>query len=148
MKINWGTGIALVIVAFITFIMVLVVKMTTNKELDHDLVVEEYYKQELGFQDQLDRELNAQQLSENIQVQKTDDGLLVHFPSTLKIDEINGEIFLYRPSNKKLDFEVPVSLSTHTLLIPKNRLVEGRWNIEINWKNGKEAYFFQKELTY
>ena len=44
MKISWGTGIVLALAAFISFILFLVISMTTNKELDHDLVVEEYYK--------------------------------------------------------------------------------------------------------
>lgn len=148
MKISWGTGIILAFVAFITFILGLVITMTTNKELDHDLVVEEYYKQELDFQNKLDKEQNALLLAENIRVEKVTEGLLVHFPADLDFSEIEGKVFLYRPSNKQLDFELPVSLSTHTLLVPDNRLVDGRWNIEIDWKYEKQSYFFQKELTY
>ena len=148
MKISWGTGIVLALAAFISFILFLVISMTTNKELDHDLVVEEYYKKELEFQEQLDNERNAQQLMEDISVEKTEAGFLVHFPEDFEIEKIKGKMFLYRPSNKQLDFEIPVSLSTHTLLVPDKRLVGGRWNIEINWEYGQEAYFFQKELTY
>ena len=148
MKISWGTGIILAFVAFITFILALVVTMTTNKELDHDLVVEEYYKQELDFQNKLNKEQNSFLLPEDIRVEKTAEGFRVHFPEDLDFTGIEGKMFLYRPSNKQLDFEVPVSLSTHTLLVPDTRLVDGRWNIEIDWTYGKESYFFQKELTY
>ena len=118
--------------------------MTTNKELDHDLVVEEYYKKELEFQEQLDNERNAQQLMEDLSVEKTEAGFLVRFPEDFDIEKIKGKMFLYRPSNKQLDFEIPVSLSYHTLLVPDKRLVGGRWNIEINWEYGQESYFFQK----
>ena len=62
MKISWGTGIVLALAAFISFILFLVISMTTNKELDHDLVVEEYYQKELEFQEQLDNERNARRL--------------------------------------------------------------------------------------
>ena len=148
MKISWGTGIVLALAAFISFILFLVISMTTNKELDHDLVVEEYYKKELEFQEQLDNERNAQQLMEDLSVEKTEAGFLVRFPEDFDIEKIKGKMFLYRPSNKQLDFEIPVSLSTHTLLVPDKRLVGGRWNIEINWEYGQESYFFQKELTY
>ena len=148
MKISWGTGIVLALAAFISFILFLVISMTTNKELDHDLVVEEYYKKELEFQEQLDNERNAQQLMEDLSVEKTEAGFLVRFPEDFEIEKIKGKMFLYRPSNKQLDFEIPVSLSTHTLLVPDKRLVGGRWNIEIDWQYGQEAYFFQKKLTY
>ena len=67
-KINWGTGIVIAIVSFMSFIIFLVVSMTTNQEFNHDLVVEEYYKQELSFQDQLNWETNSQNLIRNIVV--------------------------------------------------------------------------------
>lgn len=148
MKISWGTGIVLALVAFISFILFLVITMTTNKELDHDLVVEEYYKKEMDFQNQLNKELNAQRLAEDLHIERTSEGLVVHFPETLELSSIKGKMFLYRTSNKQLDFEVPISLSSHTLLVPDERLVEGRWNIEIDWSYQEEGYFFQKELTY
>jgi hypothetical protein len=47
--------------------------------------------------------------------------------------KIKGKVSLYRPSNKKLDFEIPISLSdATTLLIPKKvwQAVDGTliWN--------------------
>ena len=66
MKISWGTGLVLAIVSFITFIMFLVITMSTDKAYSYDLVTEEYYKTELEFQHQIDKETNATKLSENI----------------------------------------------------------------------------------
>ena len=36
MKINWGTGIVIAFIAFISFIMYFVVNMNVNKKYDHD----------------------------------------------------------------------------------------------------------------
>ena len=47
MKFNWGTGIVLAFIGFISFIMYFVINMNTNDKYDHDLVTEDYYKQEL-----------------------------------------------------------------------------------------------------
>ena len=60
MKINWGTGMVLVLLAFISFIMYFVVTMLTNKDYDQDLVVEDYYKAELHYQEDIDAEENAE----------------------------------------------------------------------------------------
>ena len=38
MKLNWGTGIVLAIVAFIGFIMYFVITMSTDTAYSHDLV--------------------------------------------------------------------------------------------------------------
>jgi hypothetical protein len=35
-------------------------------------------------------------------------------------NKIKGKVSLYRPSNKKLDFETSISLSNPSLLIPKS----------------------------
>jgi len=57
-------------------------------------------------------------------------------------------VFLYRPSNKHLDFETPISLSNHTLLIPDKCLLDGRWNIKIDWSYNKNEYLYKTEITY
>ena len=47
---------------------------------------------------------------------------------------------LYRPSNQKLDFEVPISLSSSHLLIPKRNLVSGLWGISVEWNYDNVEY--------
>ena len=148
MKISWGTAIVLAIASFIAFIMYFVITMSTDEAYSHDLVVEEYYKTELTFEEQLDKTRNANKLSESIKLEKTREGLVVTFPRELTASEIKGNLFLYRPSNKKLDSEIPVSLSSHQLLVPDNHLLGGRWNIIIDWKYRGEKFYFKEDITY
>jgi nitrogen fixation protein FixH len=148
MKINWGTAIVIAFVCFISFIMYFVINMSTNKKYDHDLVVEDYYQQELKYQNDINKEKNSKTLATNVSWKKTDDGILIRFPESLDINKIKGKVFLYRPSNKKLDFEIPISLSNHNLLIPDNSLLDGRWNIKIDWQYNEEDYLFKTEIVY
>ncbi|WP_179020227.1 FixH family protein [Winogradskyella forsetii] len=148
MKINWGTAIVIAFVGFISFIMYFVISMSTDKKYDHDLVVEDYYGQELQFQTDIDHEENAKNLRTNIKWKKTNDGIVIQFPEDLDINNIEGKVFLYRPSNKQLDFETPISLSNHNLLIHDKRLLDGRWNIKIDWKYNTNSYLFKTEITY
>lgn len=148
MKMNWGTAIVIAFVGFIGFIMYFVVNMAANEKYDHDLVVEDYYQQELKFQSDIDKEENSKTLKTNITWQKTQDGILITFPKDLDIKDIKGKVFLYRPSNKQLDFETPISLSNHNLLIPDNRLLDGRWNINIDWTYNNKSYLFKEQINY
>jgi len=148
MKINWGTGIVLAFIGFIGFIMYFIIQMSVNKKYDHDLVTEDYYKQELQFQNDINKEENSKSLKENVSWQKTDNGLLITFPQELNENEIKGKVFLYRPSNKQLDFEIPISISNHNLLIPDSRLLDGRWNIKIDWKYKESSYLYKEEINY
>ena len=148
MKLNWGTGIVLAFIGFISFIMYFVINMNTNDKYDHDLVTEDYYKEELEFQKTINKEQNAKDLKTNLSWKKTDDGLLIIFPETLKAENISGKVFLYRPSNKQFDFETPISLSNHNLLIPDKRLLDGRWNINVDWQYNGKSYLYKKQIVY
>lgn len=148
MKINWGTGIVLAFIGFISFIMYFVISMTVNKEYEHDLVVENYYGQELEFEKDMNKLKNAQHLTEDIKWKRVPQGILITFPKTIDPSEISGKVFLYRPSNKQLDFESTISLSEHTLLIPDKRLLGGRWNLKVDWQHGGNLYLYKKDIVY
>ena len=148
MKINWGTGIVIAIIAFIGFILFLVTLMLSDENLDHELVTDDYYKKELVYQKEIDAEKNAQALTENITVSKTDEGILIVFPKNFDYSKIEGKVNLYRPSNKNLDFETPINLSSHQLLIPKNNLVEGRWDVSVNWKYDGVSYLYKDKTRF
>lgn len=147
MKINWGTGIVIAFGLFMTFILFFVFKVQSDSKYDNELVVEEYYKQELKFENQMEKEQNASNMTEKIIINTSSEGINITFPSDLDLTLIKGKVSLYRPSNKKLDFEVPISLTGSHLLIPKTTLVDGRWDISIDWTyDGKE--FLNKQTIY
>ena len=148
MKINWGTGIVIAFIAFISFIMFFVIKASTDEKYSHDLVTDDYYKLELEFQKDIDKETNSKSLKENISWVKTNQGLILKFPEELESEKIIGKVFLYRPSDKQLDFEIPISLSNHNLLIPDSRLLDGRWNIKVDWQYNRKLYLYKKEIVY
>ena len=143
-KLNWGYSIVIAIVCFIGFIMFFVIKMSTDKKYDHDLVTEEYYKHELAYQLEIDARQNSAELTENIQVENTTEGIVIHFPVEKK--KISGTILLYRPSNKKLDLEFSIDSAQKEMLIPIEKLVEGKYELSINWESDGTSYLFKKNL--
>jgi hypothetical protein len=148
MKINWGTGIVIAFIGFISFIMYFIITMTTNDKYDFDLVTEDYYGEELKFQSDIDKEVHSKTLKTNLSWSKTDEGIVINFPEDIDISKIKGNVFLYRPSNKQFDFEISISLSNYTLLIPDKRLLGGRWNIKVDWEYNKNAYLYKTEINY
>ena len=147
-KLNWGTGIVLAFIGFISFIMYFIISMNTNTDYQHDLVTDDYYKAELEYQNDINKEENAKHLEKNIHWKKTDKGIIIEFPKNLDFKNITGKVFLYRPSNKQLDFETQISQSNHNLLIPDKRLVDGRWNIKVYWQYKETSYLYKKEIVY
>ncbi|PQJ32350.1 cytochrome C oxidase Cbb3 [Nonlabens arenilitoris] len=147
MKLNWGTSIAIAITLFIGFIMVMVVTMLTDKGFDHDMVTTDYYKKELLFQQEIDAEQNAKNLGE-IKGLKTTTGWAIEFPESVAEKEFKGKVSLYRPSDKQLDFELPIVLSGNYLLIPDNRLTDGRWDILITATLDGQPFKYKNSIIY
>ncbi len=146
MKINWGTGLAIGMALFIGFIMFFVVQILTEKS--QDLVVEDYYEKAMMFQEEMDAEENSNSLTTNVQGERTDAGWLLTFPEDIDPSKISGSVFMYRPSNKALDFEIPIKLSGSELLIPDEKMIAGRWNTIVNWKYEGKDYLFQEKIVY
>jgi len=148
MKINWGTGIVLAFIGFISFIMYFIITMNVNNKYSHDLVTEDYYAEELNYQNDINKLTNANNLNQKITYKKSAEGLIINFPNDIDFTKIKGKVFLYRPSNKQLDFDTAISLSKPYLLIPDNRLVDGRWNIKIDWKFNNQSYLYKETINY
>lgn len=148
MKINWGKGIVIAIVLFISFIMYFVVTITTDNAYDYDLVSEQYYEEELTYQERIDASKNAQNLSSEISFEKTADGIVIKFPEALQHTSLQGKVFLYRPSDKQMDFEIALSNIQNYLLVPDKRLLGGRWNISVEIRHQNKNYYFSEEIVY
>ena len=145
MKINWGTGIVIAFAVFITFILYFVLKVQSDSKYNNELVVEEYYKHDALFGDEMVRVQNAQDLKEKPAITLTLEGVTIVFPDVFSPEKIKGKVIFYRSSNKKLDFEVLISSAT--LLVPKKDLVTGRWEINMEWQYEGKSYL-TKEIIY
>ena len=145
---NWGTGVVIAMVSFMIFILTFVYRSVVMDEYQHELVSEDYYKDELHYQEEIDKLNNAAALEVNLTVSRTSEGLLLRFPGNLEPGKISGSIRVQRPSKKALDIELPVQLSGYEQLIPDEKLVSGKYLISVDWKHGESEYLFKEELFY
>ncbi|GLB53265.1 cytochrome Cbb3 oxidase maturation protein CcoH [Neptunitalea chrysea] len=148
LKFNWGMGIVLAFVLFISYIMYFIITVSTDKSFDVEMVTEDYYKQELGYQKDINTLSLTKSMNMDVVFEKVDEGLLVQFPKKIKPGLVKGSMFLYRPSDKHMDFEIPISLSDSHLLIPNNRLKDGRWNITVKWDYINQSYLTKEQITF
>ena len=148
MKWNWGTGLVVGMLTFMSFILYLVISMSTNQKYSHDLVTPDYYAKEMAYQTEIDAETNNTKLVNKITGKQIPNGWEITFPKEFEDSKINGTVFLYRPSNQKLDFDFPINIINSKLIIPHSKMLEGRWNITIDWKHEGVSYLYKKEILY
>ncbi|MDR7370632.1 FixH family protein [Flavobacterium aquidurense] len=147
MKINWGTGIVIAFGLFMSFILYFVFEVQSNSKYDNDLVVEEYYKYDSHFQEEMARIQNAHDLQQKPIIAFNKEGVKVSFPASFESDKIKGNVLLYRPSNKKFDFNTKIAVVNSNLLIPKSKLIKGRWDVSMEWQYEGKKYL-TKEVIY
>jgi nitrogen fixation protein FixH len=147
-RFTWPIGIVLALASFMIFILSYVYKATFDSKYDHHLVSDQYYKDELNYQKEIDEVNRGLNLKENITIIHENDGLLIKFPSEFDAKKIKGTIKFQRPSNYKLDFQLPINLTDKNVFISKKQLVEGIWKVKIDWNVDGRKFLFKQNITY
>lgn len=148
LKISWPAAIIIAMASFMVFILSFVYKVTVLPQYDHHLVSDDYYKDELNYQQEIDKLNKAAELKENVTLNKVASGLLISFPAEFDATKIKGTISFKRLSNSKIDFQLPIKLKTNDLLLKEEGLVGGRWDVKIEWTVNRVTYLFKEKLMY
>lgn len=137
---NW------IVVAFILFALFIGTLVTVCVKQDIDLVSKDYYSEELGYQDQIDRMNNTAHLGNKPRIAKRDGKLVVVFSEEMKVQE--GDLKLFCPSNPKMDRDYVLSLADGNAQAFKiNSLQPGMYRAQLSWSmEGKE--YFLEEVIY
>lgn len=146
MKLHWGKSIVIAFALFMSFILYFIIKVQSNSKYDNELVVDEYYKHDAHYSDELAKIQNAEDLSEKPVITHSDKGVTIAFPKRFISKDIKGKVSLYRPSAKIMDFERYLQLSNSKMLIPKADFAGGKWDMTINWSYQGKSYITKQEL--
>ncbi len=149
MRFTWGhAAIAIPVTIVVVFTTVLIMSMAEDRKTE--LVTDDYYAKEIQFQDQLDRVKNALALETDFTWNKEGSDWVLGLKGNYDINEIEGTLTLFRPSDSKLDFEIPMQLDTnYQQRVPTSKMVNGKYQLQVFWTvEGKECYlekniFFQ-----
>lgn len=139
MRIGWGTGIALF---YLAFVVSLLLQLKHSMSFDHSLVTDEYYKEDLAYQERFDKMANSQSLANRLKISEIQQDEFVKLQFPQGFDQIEGTILFFRPSNQGADFEVDVKPNQENQqTIATNNLDKGLWKIKIEWQAGESAFY-------
>jgi len=140
---TWGTKIVVVFSLFVAGMLYMVIKSSRQ---NMDLVVPDYYEQELKYQDVIDATHRTQALSEAVSCKVKDDSLLVLFPKEMNGVEIKGELWLYCIADKQKDMKQEFSVNKATLHFPLRAFNKGLHEVKISWKANGLSYYHKQKL--
>jgi hypothetical protein len=144
-RINWGTGILISIIIFIT-ITVLTGVFLMNQDVQ--LVTDNYYEKDLKYQEKIDILNRTAAMEEKVDIRFDGSVVEVVFPESFQSEKISGEIYFYRPSDRNKDFSIPITLNSDARqIIPVTRIEKGFWRIKLNWLTDDIGYYNERAIT-
>lgn len=143
MKFNWGYKIAMVYLVFVTGIIYLVVQASRQ---NIDLVTENYYAEEIQYQQRINEKNNTEALSAPLEVQVQHGVLTVSFPTEFSQKELKGEVTLYCPSDAKKDLSRNLHTENNSMKISLPEQNQGFHQLKVKWEAGGVKYYFEKNL--
>lgn len=140
-KFHWGHGIA---IFYIIFVATLVTVLIASFGVDHSLVVDDYYAQDINYQQQFDKTKNLIAAADNKVVINNLSG-----ENKINIDfqtdgAVQGKVNFYRPSDKTQDFAVDLNAKSN--MISTQDLLKGRWVLKIEWNESQNGYYTERPI--
>lgn len=144
MKIGWGGRIAFLYGGFVLLIAALV---TGAMRQDFDLVADDYYAQELAYQDVLDAGKNQSALSAPATVYANATDVVIEFPEEFKGKVINGNVHFYSPVEDAWDKQVKLENATAVVTVPRAGLENTRYKIKLSWQVDEKNYYQESDIN-
>lgn len=140
---NWGTKILIVYVVFISGILLMVFKSSTQKT---DLVTTDYYAKELKYQEKIDEISRVSALSAPVGYAIKDNSLIIQFPKDFAGKKLVGEAVLYCPSDENKDIKQRFSVQDEPLQMVIPAANRGLYELHLSWQDGGVSYYFENKI--
>jgi nitrogen fixation protein FixH len=145
MKINWGTGIALV---YGVFALSMIGAVIASRSHDPRLVQQDYYTLDLNYQERLERKQNTAALPQDLLVRFDREARLVALQFPTSVGTPSGTVKFSQAAEGTDDFELPVQVDANGLMqVPSTKLPEGRWHVEVVWDAGGKKFYQETVVT-
>lgn len=139
---DWGKGIVLTIIGFVVLIMTMVVISVRMDGIE--LVTENYYEEEIKYQDRIDESNSAVELNREV----------ISYDAQSKVIELDlpsgtiGSLQLFRPSDSSLDQKIKIEV-THSgkTAVALKDLKTGYWKVQLNWSENGINHYQETKIT-
>ncbi len=139
---NWGIKIFLSLGVFMASIVAVGIYMVSR---DSDSLEEDdYYEQGLNYDRAYEKKQNVLIMQESPTITITGDTLYIHFVSKVN----TGKLLLRKPSDSRLDRELPFRTSNNIFVLPLSTFDRGMWNLYIDWKSLGRDFLFEEHILF
>ena len=137
---SWGHGVIVALGLFMSFILFMIF-VYSNGMKNSELISDNYYEDELAYQEIITAKNNADELTEKPVYLQTAEGISVTFPKETAPENSKVNFELFRTDDSNLDVKKEVTLDAQNkLVIPGKVIFPGSYTLKIKWENNKKTY--------
>ncbi len=140
---NWGKKIIVIYVLFVAGIMLMVFKASRQNT---DLVTNDYYEQELKYQQRIDETMAANSLSQAVKCEVSGNILNILLPEEMNQQQVDASIWLYYPADKTKDIHQKLTTINGKLSMAIPVVNKGMHELKLGWVVGEKKYYSQQKL--
>lgn len=143
---SWGTKIVVMYTSFVLIMLTMVV-MAMNQKID--LVSENYYDQELQYQDKINGNENFNQIKDSITINIIKNNeILIKYPLLLKSNIAKGTVQFVKQSDNRKDFMSPLILNELSEQTINHYFQKGIYKVSFDWKMNNKTYYYEQNLVF
>ena len=135
---NFGGKIVILYLSFVALILTLVFNCYS---MDVDLVSDDYYAQEINFQQKINATNNEKDLKGSITHVINGKSVVLIADSSLIAKDFNGTINFFRPSDSKMDVHLKMNFKNNEQVIETKQLVHGAYKLQLSWSSNQKNYY-------
>jgi len=136
------------LLAFIIFILSMLF-LFPNGQKNSEMVTENYYEEELKYQDVIDAKGRADQLQEKPVYSQDKNGIKITFPKEYDNSNATVKFVLNRTDDQNLDIHKSVQLDVNkSFLIPAQVLTPGNYTLRLSWTKDKKDYRLDYDVIW
>lgn len=142
---SWGNRILLVIIVFVVLMGTLVYNSVNTR---YELVSNEYYKDELNFQQVIDGSKKAQELSSPATLTNSTELVTLQLPTEMKGLVVKGNMHFYCPTDQTKDVRIDIATDTSAKqVIGLDKILPGNYEVKISWEANGTFYYSEQNWT-
>ena len=133
---------------FALAIIYLVVFIGWTMRQREDLVAENYYESEIRYQEQIERLKHALPFegAPVVTYDVTKQSIVIALPNA-QSGAATGRVHLYRPSDARLDRELPLAVDQQGMqTLDARRLLSGLWKVRVHWTIAGKDYYCDRSV--
>lgn len=140
---NWGTKIVLGMIAFMMFIVGMVVYMFYVHGRDA-LIEENYYEKGINYNAEYNAKQNVLNDDAKPKITITKTQIIIQVKDSAKYD-----LVLMRPANSNDDVKLKgqTTGTANLILVDKTKMPKGMWFLNLQWQASGKDYLFKNNIT-